>query len=230
MNMKSLLISLPLAVCCLLPATAQTAGCGCDSCPAAIRDTALATSRYQRHTDRYKSFWQRLTPRQTTLQYAGSIGLLSAGVGWHYGPRDQWETEFLVGFLPRYERERTSATFTLKQRFRPWVIPVSHRWEIDPLTTGLFFNTISGENFWSREPSRYPKRYYGFSTRIRTHVFLGQRLRYNIPTRNRLYNKSITFYYELSTCDLYLVSAIPNSNVRLSDILSLCFGVRMEVF
>ncbi len=159
-----------------------------------------------------------------------SVGLLSAGVGWHYGPRDQWETEFLVGFLPRYERERVSATFTLKQRFRPWVIPVSSRWEIDPLTTGLFFNTISGENFWSREPSRYPKRYYGFSTKIRTHVFLGQRLRYNIPTRNRLYNKSVTLYYELSTCDLYLVSAIPNSNVRLSDILSLCFGVRMEMF
>lgn len=61
-------------------------------------------------------------------------------------------------------------------------------------------------------------------------MFLGQRLRYNIPTRNRLYNKSVTLYYELSTCDLYLVSAIPNSNVRLSDILSLCFGVRMEMF
>lgn len=193
-------------------------------------DARERAAYYERYTMRYRKLWSRLVPRQSVVQFAGSIGIVSFGLGWHYGKGDSWETEILLGGVPKYESDRAKVTLTLKERFVPWHLPVSSRWTVEPLTAGIFFNTIFGEDFWARQPSRYPKKYYGFPTKVRTHVFVGQRLRYRIPARHRLWNKSVSVYYELSTCDLYVASAIPNRNVRLGDIVSLAVGLRMEIF
>ena len=61
-------------------------------------------------------------------------------------------------------------------------------------------------------------------------VILGQRWEYHIPRRLQRIHRSVSFYYELSTCDLYVVSAIPNRRVGLTDILSLCAGIRWDIF
>lgn len=187
-------------------------------------------SFYERRTLHLRSVWDRMVPNMGSIHFYGSVGLVSLGTGWHYGRKDQWETELLLGFVPKYESDHTKVTLTLKERFVPWRVSLSSRWAVEPLTAGLFLNTIFGEDFWARQPSRYPKDYYGFAPKLRANVFIGQRLRYNIPSRNRIFWKSISAYYELSTCDLYLVSAIPNRRVRLSDILSLAFGLRLEIF
>ncbi len=187
-------------------------------------------SKYQRNTERYNNAWERLIPNQTAVQFAGSIGMFSAGFGWHYGKRDRWETELLLGFVPKYASERAKPTFTVKERFTPWQVDLSSRWCLEPLSTGLFANGIFGEGFWRREPSRYSNGYYGFATKVRFHIFLGQRIRYKIPGRIRRYNKSIAFYYELSTCDLYLISAFTNKQVNFLDALSLGLGLRFEIF
>ncbi|MEQ3221013.1 hypothetical protein [Butyricimonas virosa] len=41
--------------------------------------------RHQRKLEQYKSGWNRLIPKYQNVQYAGSMGLLSLGVGWDYG-------------------------------------------------------------------------------------------------------------------------------------------------
>ncbi len=209
-----------------------TTGISADSLPKAPADSGRHTTgeTYRKRVDRYRRRWLRLIPSQHTVQYAGSIGVVAFGTGWHYGRRDNWETELLLGFVPKYNSDKAKVTLTLRQRYVPWHLPVGRDWHVEPLTAGLFFSSIFGEDFWASEPSRYPKRYYGFSTKIRTHVFLGQRLKYTIPDRYRLHNKSVSLYYELSTCDLYLVTAVTNRAVRLRDILSLAVGLRFEVF
>ena len=171
----------------------------------------------------------RLIPSQATLQYAGSIGLMSVGMGWHYGKNDHWETDLLIGFVPRYHSESVHTTFTLKERYVPWHCRISRRWTLQPLTTGIFFNTISGDDFWKHLPDRYPKHYYGFSTKIRTHVFLGQRLRYNIPRNKRLLHQAVSVYYEISSCDLYIVSKATNKSYPWRQTLSLALGARWEM-
>ncbi|WP_288510084.1 hypothetical protein [Prevotellamassilia timonensis] len=120
-------------------------------------------------------------------------------------------------------------TFTIKERYIPWHCKISSRWDIEPLTTGIFFNTISGEDFWKHQPSRYPKHYYGFSTKIRSNVFLGQRLRYNIPKRKRLFHQAVLIYYEISSCDLYIVSKATNKDFPWRETLSLAIGVKWEL-
>lgn len=195
-------------------------------------DSSVTTRRsvYERHTERYRNVWHRLIPNQTTMQYAGSIGFLSIGTGWHYGRDNKWETDLLIGFVPRYESDKAKATLTLKERFIPWKAELGRSWQLEPFTTGLFFNTIFGEDFWANPPSRYPKKYYGFPTKIRSHVFIGQRIRYKIPASQRRYSNSLALYYELSTCDLYIASAFGNRAIRLGDILSLSFGLQFEIF
>lgn len=185
---------------------------------------------YERHTENYRSFWYRMVPNQFTIQYAGSIGVVSMGFGWHYGKHENWETDLLLGILPKYHSAETKVTFAVKERYVPWHLNLSSRWTLEPLTTGIFFSSVFGEDFWTREPSRYPARYYGFSTRLRTNVFLGQRITYKTPSQKRHFFRSISAYYELSTCDLYVISAIPNKNVKFTDILSLAAGLRLSIF
>lgn len=121
---------------------------------------AEPTSFYARRTQRLKRDWARLAPNQHTLQFAGSIGMFSIGTGWHYGRRNQLETEILFGYLPNCNGSEHHYTLTIKQRYIPWHIPLSvrsQRWELEPLTCGGFANTIFGEGFWRHEHRNIPR-------------------------------------------------------------------------
>ena len=133
------------------------------------------------------------------------MGLLSFGTGWDYGKRNQWETDLLLGFIPKYSSKKAKVTMTLKQNYMPWSINL-------------------GKGF----SERYPKGYYGFSSKVRIHVFMGQRLTYDIDPNRRFLAKSVTFFYEISTCDLYLISGVTNSYLRPRDYLSLSFGLKFQ--
>ncbi len=87
---------------------------------AQVTDSLKREMKYEKRRERYMRRWMRLVPNQATLQYAGSIGLMSVGVGWHYGKNQHWETELLIGFVPRYHTESVHTTFTIKERYVPW--------------------------------------------------------------------------------------------------------------
>ena len=184
---------------------------------------------YNRRIIKYKRNWEKLIPMHTVFQYAGGMGLFSFGAGWNYGSKNQWETDFLFGYLPKYSSDNWKLTMTFKQNYIPWRIPIKKNLSLEPLECGLYLNTVFSEEFWTSEPNRYPKGYYGFSTRIRTHIFVGQRIRYEIPERYRKLAKSMTLFYEISSCDLYIVSAFTN-HLNLDDYLRLSFGIKFQIF
>ena len=204
-----------------------------DSTMTSARATEAAkdstTLRYIRNIQRYERFFKSLMPKYSVVQYAGSIGMVSAGLGWNYF-HQRWRTELLFGVVPKYESENTKYILTLKEIYDPFHIALGKNFCYRPLQTGLFFSYIFGGEFWDHEPKRYPKHYYGFSTGFRINLLLGGQVTYNIPLYKRRAHKDISLYYELSTCDLYLCSAFTNKNITLADILSLGFGVRMNVF
>ena len=187
-------------------------------------------SRYDRRVHRYRKRWEASIPTHTKIQFAGNMGLLSLGTGWDYGKRNQWETDVFLGVLPKYQSDCTKLTFTLKQNYIPWSLQIKEsRFSAEPLTCGMYFNTVFGDEFWVNEPDRYPKGYYGFSSKVRIHAFLGQRITYDIDPHRRFTAKAITLFYEISTCDLYIVSAFTNKYLKPKDYLSLSFGVKLQL-
>jgi len=91
-------------------------------------------------------------------------------------------------------------------------------------------NTVFGSEFWSRQPGRYPDKYYEFlSTKARLNVFVGQRVGAIVPKSRRKLVKSVTAFYEVSTCDLYIRSLIQGNGIRFWNILSLSFGLKFQM-
>lgn len=192
---------------------------------------SFSQNGYERRIEKYQNQWQKLIPTHTKIQYAGGMGLISLGAGWDYGSSNQWETDVFFGFLPKYSTKNNKITFTLKQNFIPWNNrPLGRHFALDPLTCGLYVNTIFDGDFWVSEPDKYPSNYYSFSTKMRFNVFVGQRITYKIPENRRFFAKSITAFYELSTNDLYLVSAIQNSYLKPHNYLRLSFGLKFQLF
>ncbi len=192
--------------------------------------TALSQNGYEKRVEKYQNQWNRLIPTHTKIQYAGGMGLLSFGAGWDYGKNNQWETDVLFGFLPKYSTSKTKITFTLKQNFIPWNKYLGKNFSIDPLACGLYINTIFDGDFWVSEPDKYPNDYYSFSTKMRFNIYVGQRITYRIPENKRFFAKSITAFYELSTNDLYMVSAFTNKYLKPDDYLRLSFGLKFQLF
>lgn len=159
------------------------------------------------------------------------MGVLSAGFGWDYGTRRQWETNLLFGYIPPQQSTRGKLTMTLKENYIPWSIDLKHGWSIEPLSASLYVNTVYGSEFWKSQPRRYPDDYYEFmSTKFRLNVALGQRVTWQIPQNRRKYAKSITLFYEVSSCDLYIRAKFIDSHVPLKDILGLSIGIKLQTF
>ena len=217
--MKSLVISLLLAI---LPISAVATEKN-DS-------VSVTMSKYDRRIHRHREHWAALIPTQLIMQYAGNMGFMSVGVGWDYGKHDQWETHLLFGYLPKADSDRGKLTMTLKQTFLPWSLSFGKGWMLEPLSCGIYFNTVFGSEFWGNQPSRYPDKYYEpLNTEVRINAFLGQRITLNIPEHKRKFVKSVSAFYEVSTCDLYLRLAVMERKVSLWDILGLSVGVKFQI-
>lgn len=187
-------------------------------------------SRYDRRVRRYRRHWESLIPTHTILQYAGNMGLISAGIGWDYGRHRQWELDWMFGFLPKFNSDRNKLTMTIKTTYIPWSSYLRHGILLEPFSCGLYANTVFGSEFWDRQPGRYPDKYYEFlSTKLRLNIFIGQRLGYIVPRNKRKAVKSITAFYEVSTCDLYIRSLFQGNGMRFWDILSVSFGLRFQM-
>ncbi len=187
-----------------------------------------APRKYDKRVHRYRRTWEALVPTHTKIQMYGGMGLVSLGTGWDYGKRSQWETDVFLGIIPRYSSKSAKVTLTLKENYIPWSVYLGKNFSLEPLSTGFYFNTVFSNEFWTREPDRYPKRYYGFSTRLRTHIYLGQRVRWEIPESYRFFSHSVTFFYELSSCDFYIISAVTN-HLKPKDYLRLSFGLKFQI-
>jgi len=174
--------------------------------------------------------WKRLIPDHYKIQFAGSIGAASIGTGWTYGKKQQWETDVMLGFLPKFESEHHKAVFTLKQSYLPWRLRVKgSAWVIQPLSCSLFLSSVLSDKFWTHEPDRYPKGYYGFSTRIRANLSLGQRIVYDIPDVSNWRVQDISLYYELGACDTDFCTFFGDRSIKFKEILSLAVGIKLHI-
>ena len=186
--------------------------------------------RYEQRLQTRMDRWHRLIPNLLSVQFAGGTGMFSAGIGWDYGKNNCWETHLLFGFLPRQNHSQAYLTMTLNEKYLPWRIAVGKLpIEINPLVVSASIDSVLHEDFWTSEPDRYPKGYYGFSSRIRFQLGIGQRFSFNIPRQRRYLSRRLSAYYEVSTCDLYVRQKILNKHLPLKDIITIGIGIMYTI-
>lgn len=188
-------------------------------------DSVTPTPRYQQRVQTMRDVWQKLLPEDFITQYAGDFGMLSLGVGWRYGRNDHWQTHLLLGFTPGHSYYHHYWSLALRETYVPWRVKIYDKWSITPLTVALSLNSILDGDFWVNQPDRYPKGYYSFSSRVRFHFGIGQRFTFHIPEQRRLLHSSISFYYEVSTCDLYVRQKIHSPGIPFREIFVVGIGV-----
>ena len=179
-------------------------------------------SRYERNLERKQQMWASLIPTHFVIQNAGNMGVLSAGIGWSYGKNRKWETDLLIGFIPKHDSSRFKVTTTLKGNYIPWRIDLTpnatggdkHHWLFEPLTASLYLNTVYGSEFWK------------LSTKFRLNVAFGQRITLKIAENKRKRHNRITLFYEIGACDLYIRSLFQGQDVSVGDIIGLSIGAK----
>lgn len=193
-----------------------------------VLDQSGHLSPYDRRVLNYRKHWDVFIPTSGVIQVCGNMGIVSMGIGWVYGKRRQWETQLLLGYIPKFDSDDEKWTLTLKQNFIPWKKPMGKGWTFEPLECSLYFNTVFGHDFWTKQPTKYESGYYPFSTRIRPNLAFGERFKYDIPHNKRKRIKSITFFYELGTNEIYALRFFRNGNAGFWDVFGLSLGVKVQ--
>lgn len=117
----------------------------------------LAQTETDHTNERLLTAWQKMIPRYTKIQFAGGMGLLSAGVGWNYGHNKSWETEVLWGFVPSFSNDRTKLTMTLRENYVPWSVRLGKGWSLQPLSCGIYQHNFR-RKFMDQRAEKIPER------------------------------------------------------------------------
>jgi hypothetical protein len=166
-----------------------------------------------------------LLPEFATLQYAGSIGYASAGVGYNV-LKSKARFSLHYGFVPP-NQGGTLNVISTKLFFKPAAFTIWNRVRLNPFDVGIMASYHYGDNFETRWPEGLRKRnYYWWHPALRAHLAMESSVTYEFKKGHRF--TSATGYVEFNTNELYFISFVQNArSVSLWDIVKLGTGFRL---
>ncbi len=161
-------------------------------------------------------------PDHAKLQFAGSIGFISPGVGWAWGGR-KVEADVFLGWVPEVVGGEDIYSATGKLAWQPLSFGGARGWLVRPVSAGLQVTYTFGSRYFVRQPSRFGPDYYDFPTALRTGVALGG----NAAIRTRGAVREIGVYWEVVALDvmLFLWARNPRA-LGPEDAFTVALGVR----
>jgi len=166
-----------------------------------------------------------LYPDHLVSQFAGNIGLLSAGIGYSY-LNDKVQTEFLYGFVPAFESRTTIHILTAKTGYTSRSRNINDKYSWTPVRAGAGISYSVGRQFFTQLPKHYPSGYYWFSTSFRLTPFVGSAISLNL-NEGRTAFKKVQLYGDIGTTDIHLLSYAWNVKaLKPWDIINFAFGVK----
>jgi hypothetical protein len=168
-------------------------------------------------------------PEHLVLQTGGGLGMVAGGGGYVFF-KDRLETDVLLGYVPKRYANSTLTITSLKAMYSPFHLRVADRVQVAPLTVGGYFSYTHG-TINDELKGQYSGDYYWFSTDTRYGALAGGRLTYlGPPVAATGQPRKMSFYYELGSNDLYLLSYFTNRDggLRLGQILTLALGVKAD--
>lgn len=171
-----------------------------------------------------------LVPDEAIVQFAGSIGYLSAGVGYDLFKNERGNLDLNYGFVPGSKGGVLNIA-TVKFAYKPWMIKVKDWAKIYPVNPGVFVTyTFHEELSYRFSDDQYPKGYYYWSEAIRPHLSFSNEIEFNAEKLLKGTKiKAISVYSEFNTNDYYLINYFQNmSALTPSDIFALGIGLRVK--
>lgn len=166
-------------------------------------------------------------PNHVKAQFAGSIGLVSAGAGYTIF-NDKTDLDFYVGYVPQKFSNDNVFTVNLKLTHPLWRIEPDPNWKIAVITTGIYLSYTFGKEFSTDLPEWYPNGYYWWKEALRPNIFIGGNAQRRIRNNKNL--SAVGLYYEIGTNDLKLVSYVQNTGyLSIWDILHAGVGIKLQL-
>jgi hypothetical protein len=166
----------------------------------------------------------KLNPIHFQLQYAGNIGLLSAGIGKSF-LTDKVNCFLIYGYLPENIHGATVHTIALKTSCKFSNTTISPVFNLDYYAGALILYGIT-DNTYLVYPNYYPDDYYN-SNAIHASFYIGTRLNKTLPCKKM---QKISFFTELGTIDYQFWNAITNKTIGILEIWNFCFGIAITIF
>ena len=159
------------------------------------------------------------------VQYAGSIGFLSAGIGYDIFKKKA-TAGLYYGYVPPAHGGHLHIVST-RLLFNTWSFNLSDKLKFQPLSAGVMVTYHFGEQFRSQWPDhQYPQGYYWWRTSLRTHINTQTSLSQTFEGK---FFSSITCYVDLNVSELYLVSFLQNHrSLSAGEIIKVGYGIRLN--
>lgn len=170
-----------------------------------------------------------LIPETALVQHAGSIGFLSAGIGYNLFPDNNGSLDITYGLVPKSKGGRQDI-LAAKFAYRPFNIGLGKFGTLDIANPGMFVSYHPGGKFHTTfDKDQYPDGYYWWSSAIRIHLSASTELKINIPKRFAGTGiEKLSLYGEFNTNDLYAVSWFKNrEHLAFPDIFKLGLGMKV---
>ncbi len=151
-------------------------------------------------------FW---VPSHVQMQFAGNIGLLSAGPGWSILDR-RVQLSVLLGHVPEFAGGPLTGVAG-KLSLWPFEIELGEGFYTRPLQLGMLMHYTFGEKYFVETPERYPEGYYDYPTALRTAAFAGASVGNEIDLG---FVERFELYAEAGLTDLELYVWMDNQNTR----------------
>ena len=167
-------------------------------------------------------------PDHAKLHFAGEIGFLSPGVGIELFRKKNGELDLFGGFVPEGIGGDNLVTMAVKFHYLPWKKGLfNKKYQLEPLTLGANLYHTFGEDINKfRDRDLYPKGYYWWTISTRYGPFFGSRLSKDFGPEATI--RSLTFYCEIGTNDLFIYSWAGNrSTVPFHRLWNSSFGLKV---
>ena len=155
-------------------------------------------------------------PSTIKIQYAGNIGMFSAGIGFQTKNK-RWKADLFYGIVPSKYADDPIQSITLKGKYATLYRNYrTTKTEVNWLNVGILYNYSLGDKYFLGLPDYYDEGYYYFPTALNVSIFVGSEVRV----------KKWGFYYEIGATDKRVINYVKNVNsVDFSEIWNLGIGI-----
>lgn len=163
-------------------------------------------------------------PDGVTLQFAGNIGMFSAGPQYSF-LKDKVDAELLYGFVPKLDAEEVLHLLTIRGRYKPFNrLDLGDKLTLTPLRIGLGLSYYFRDQFSTSWDSAYPtKNYYWWTSSLRITGGAGFEINRQLHQGGTI--KEVGFFAEVGTYDLIVTSAVKDKTLTAWDIMSFSIGI-----